>query len=280
MVRVRYSFGSRHTGRIENIKKQRPKYPDVMKEVIRISDIVLEILDARYITETRNKEIEEDIKKQGKKIIFILNKADLVNKTELEKSLPKDLKPYVFVSTKTKRGSRDLRDKIKIESKRIDLGEKKRVHVGVIGYPNAGKSSVINLITRRGVTGTSRQAGYTKGMQKVRMSEGILILDTPGVIPESKYSTDAKMSFSEDAKVGARSYNDIKDPEDIIHYLMKDHSKEIEKYYKIEAKGDSEILIEKLGKEKNFLKKGGKIDIDRTSRIILRDWQEGNIRVK
>ena len=61
MVRVRYSFGSRHTGRIENIKKQRQKYPKIMKDVIAISDIVLEVLDARYIEETRNVEIEEQI---------------------------------------------------------------------------------------------------------------------------------------------------------------------------------------------------------------------------
>ena len=58
MVRVRYSFGCRHTGRITNIKKQRGKYPDVMRNVIEISDVVLEVLDARYIEETRNLEIE------------------------------------------------------------------------------------------------------------------------------------------------------------------------------------------------------------------------------
>ncbi len=280
MVRVRYSFGSRHTGRIENIKKQKKKYPDVMREVIGISEVILEILDSRYIEETRNKEIEEEIKKQGKKIIFVLNKADLIDSEKLEKTLPKDLKPYVFVSAKTRKGSNNLRNKIKIESKRADIGEKKRVHIGVIGYPNSGKSSIINLITRRGVTGTSRQAGYTKGMQKIKMSEGILILDTPGVIPESKYSSSAKMTFSEDAKVGARSYNDVKDPEDIVHHLMKDFSKKIEQYYKIDSEGDSEILIEKLGHERNFLKKKGKVDIDRTSRIILRDWQEGKIKIK
>tara|TARA_Y100000310_G_scaffold161531_1_gene161406 strand:- start:493 stop:1335 length:843 start_codon:yes stop_codon:yes gene_type:complete len=280
MVRVRYSFGSRHTGRIENIKKQKKKYPDVMKEVIGISEIILEILDSRYIEETRNKEIENEIKKQGKKIIYILNKSDLVDSEKLEKNLPKDLKPYVFVSAKTRKGSGNLRNKIKIESKRADIGEKKRVHVGVIGYPNSGKSSIINLITRRGVTGTSKQAGYTKGMQKIKMSDGILILDTPGVIPESKYSSSAKMTFSEDAKVGARSYNDVKDPEDIVHYLMKDFSKQIENHYKIDSNNDSEILIEELGKKLNFLKKKGKVDVDRTSRIVLRDWQEGKIKIK
>jgi len=73
MVRVRYSFGCRHTGRIANIKKQRGKYPDVMKDVVRISDIVLEILDARYIEETRNLAVDSnsvsyDVSLKGKSV--------------------------------------------------------------------------------------------------------------------------------------------------------------------------------------------------------------------
>ena len=189
------------------------------------------------------------------------------------------MKPYVFVSATKRTGSKDLRDKVKIEAKRVDLGEHMtRVHVGIVGYPNSGKSSIINLITRRGVTGTSKQAGHTKGMQKVRMSDKILILDTPGVIPEEEYSTDKRSKLFQDAKVGARTYSDVKDPEDVVDFLMKTHAKRIEKYYKIEAKGDSEFLIEEFGKQKNFLKKGGVVDLDRASRLILKDWQEGKIK--
>ncbi|MCG8699644.1 MAG: hypothetical protein MI922_16435, partial [Bacteroidales bacterium] len=73
MVRVRYSFGSRHTGRIANIKKQRVKYPAVMREVIGISDVVLEVLDARFIEETRNVEIEELVDSLGKRLVFVFN---------------------------------------------------------------------------------------------------------------------------------------------------------------------------------------------------------------
>ena len=79
MVRVRYSFGSRHTGKLKNIKKQRGKYPDVMKNVVDISDIVLEVLDSRFVEETRNEALEKRLKKSGKKVVFVLNKADLVN---------------------------------------------------------------------------------------------------------------------------------------------------------------------------------------------------------
>jgi len=326
MVRVRYSFGSRHTGRITNIKKQRGKYPDVMKEVVRISDIVLEILDVRFIDETRNLEVEESILVSDKKLVYILNKSDLVDIEKVKKELPGWMKPYVFVSATEGIGLKDLKARIKMEAKRIlaarnlagevpkevpkngkkekflipELASKKRIHVGVIGYPNTGKSSVINFITRKGVTKTSKQAGWTKGMQKIRMSENILILDTPGVIPDSQYSSESN-SFAKDVKVGGRTYSNVKNPENVVYYLMsapdpKDennltdkekkaveeaerNSKAIREFYGIETEGDVNDLIEELGTKKNFLGKGKIIDVDRTARIILRDWQEGKIRV-
>jgi len=346
MVRVRYSFGCRHTGRIANIKKQRGKYPDVMKDVVRISDIVLEILDARYIEETRNLAVEEDVLKQGKVLVYVFNKCDLVDVKELEEQIPSWMKPYVFVSATGNIGLREIKARIKMESKRIlagwrksadgsslvaggkgdkskfnknddkkardkkakatrgevvrDMSGAKRVHVGVVGYPNAGKSSVINFITRRGVAKTAKQAGFTKGMQKIRLSEDILILDTPGVIPVDKYSTESK-TFARDVKVGGRTYSDVKDPEDVVYYLMtapapKDadnvtkseqmlideavnNATAIEEFYGIEAEGNAEDLIEALGKQKGFLGKGGKVDVDRSARIILRDWQKGDIEV-
>ena len=314
-MRIRYSFGSRHTGRIKNIKKQRGKYPDVVREVVRISDIVLEVLDARFVEETRNLEVEKDVLKQGKKLIYVLNKADLIGRVggrwQVEGELPDDLTPRVFVSVKSKMGARDLRNRIKIEASRIlkkfdgnrqqAIGDGegfRRVHVGIVGYPNVGKSSLINLLGRRGAAMTSAKAGFTRGMQKIRMSEGILILDTPGVIPTSEYSTEVG-SFAKDVKVGARSYDDVKNPEDVVFYLMtaptpKDeenvsvaekkaikeaeiNSKKIEKFYGVDAGGDSEVLIEELGKAKGFLGKGGKVDVDRSARLVLRDWQEGKI---
>jgi ribosome biogenesis GTPase A len=279
MVRIRYSFSSRRTGKIENIKKQRGKYPDVMKEVVRISDIILEILDVRFIEETRNLKIEENILNSGKVLVYVFNKVDLVNEKEVEKTIPKWMRPYVFVSTTEGIGLNKLKARIKMEAKRVlknRTDKKERVHIGVIGYPNAGKSSVINFVTRRGAAKTAKQAGFTRGMQKIKLSEGILILDTPGVIPSSKYSTDSQ-SFAEDVKVGGRTYSDVKDPEDVVYYLMKDEKDKIERFYNIDAKGDVEFLINEIGKMKGFLGKGGKVDVDRTARLILRDWQEGKI---
>jgi len=303
-MRVRYSFGSRHTGSIGNILKQKVKFPIVMKEVIDISDIILQVLDARFVEDMRNEDLEKMLVRKKKKTSYVLNKADLVNVSDIESKLPADMRPYVFVSVKTGQGIKDLRNRISIEAKRVEIPSgMNRVQVGVVGYPNAGKSSLINKIARRGVASISKHAGHTKGMQKIRLSEDILLLDTPGVIPDSKYSTDRKDLASRDAKLGSRTYSNVKDPEDVVNYLISppkkpkkegeeedeesknvveeitDISRAIDKFYEIDSYGDSEVLIEKIGKKKNFLKKGGEVDTDRAARLILRDWQDGKIKL-
>jgi ribosome biogenesis GTPase A len=281
MVRVRYSFGSRHTGKLDNIKKQRKKFPKVMEEVIRVSDVVLQVLDARFIKETRNFELERKIKKEGKTIIFVLNKSDLVDKREVEKRLK--IKPYVFVSCSKRQGSGKLRDLIKRVVRKIDLPEnKKRAQVGIVGYPNTGKSSLINLLTGRTVARTGNEAGFTKGMQKVRLTSDILILDTPGVIPESEYSMDDKDKIAKQAKIGAKSIGKLRDPELAVQGLLNDDKfrKILEKFYSIKSEGDSDVFLEGIGKKKGFLKKGGVIQLDRTARDVLRDWQNGVIKIK
>src|SRR4030042_2166696 len=107
-------------------------------------DIILEILDARFPKEMQNKEIEKLIKDKGKKVIYVLNKSDLTRKRD------KSLNPRVFVSCKNRKGINELRDKIKQEAAKFkSTGDFNRVHVGIVGYPNTGKSSLINLLIRR-----------------------------------------------------------------------------------------------------------------------------------
>ena len=184
-MRPRYSFSSRHTGTIANSNKHRIPIPKMVKEVIRISDIVLEVLDARFIEDTRNRELERMILDLGKKIIFVLNKADLIDVVELKKNIDLEgLKPYVLVSCRTREGIKELRTRIKIEAKRMK--QERNTHIGIIGYPNTGKSSIINVIAGGGRAKTASESGFTKGMQKIRLAKGVLLLDTPGVMPEKE----------------------------------------------------------------------------------------------
>jgi ribosome biogenesis GTPase A len=279
-MRVKYSFSSRRTGNISNIKKQREKFPKIVLNMLRICDIILEVLDARFIGRTRNLYIEDKIARAGKKLIYIINKIDLVNREELKKELrEKNIYPYALISCKKRIGGVDLRNIIKIEAKRVKT-RFNRIQVGIIGYPNTGKSSLINFLTGSGSAKTGKQPGFTKGMQKIKLTAGILLIDTPGVIPDIEYSDSMRENVARHAIVNARSYNDVKEPEFIVHKIMQDFPEILDKYYNINSNGDAEILIESLGKKKLFLIKGGLVDVDRTARFILRDWQEGKIRAK
>ncbi len=266
------------------------KYPQIAKNIIDTSDIILEVIDTRFLEETRNKELEKEIEKQKKKIIYVLNKADLL-KTKKLNEIKRTVYPYAIVSCTKRVGIKNLRNLIKKISKKIEKrekreikkdkvveGEDKRIKIGVIGYPNAGKSTLINLLSGKSGAGVGSEAGFTRNVQKIRLSEGIVLIDSPGVIPEDQYSTTDKKKISEATLFGGKSYTQVKDPDIIINELFKKHQSALEKYYKIKAK-DSDELIEKIGRKRGFLKKGNQVNADKSSREILRAWQKGEIRV-
>lgn len=276
-MRVRYSFSSRRTRHLKNIKKQRKKFPDILVKVVKDSDILIEILDIRFITETRNIEAEKWISEQNKKLIIVFNKTDLLNKEELKKRVSEleHSRPFLFISCKSRNGISILRNVIKKEAGKI---KKEKIFVGIIGYPNTGKSSVINALIGKNSAKTASEAGFTKVMQKIKLSNNIFLLDTPGVIPSIEYSSKEQKKLSRDAYIGVRTYTKVSNPEFIISDIMKTFPGVIEKYYNIESNGDVEVLIEKLGRKKSILKKGSVIDEDKTARLILKEWQEGKIK--
>lgn len=281
-MRVKYIFSSRRNRRIENIKKQKQEFPEITQKVINNSDIILEVLDARFIEETRNKEIEKLVLKNKKKLIFVINKSDLINKDKIKKEELSEIYPYVFVSAKARKGTKELRNRIKIESKKVENiidKETGRISVGIIGYPNTGKSSLINTLKGKRVAGTGSEAGFTKGLQKIKLSEGLLLVDSPGVIPKEEYSQTVKEKIAKSAKLGGKSFSQIKEPDIVISKIINDHQNALEEHYGIKTEGDSEVLIEELGKRKGFLKKKGIVDEDKTARFILREWQEGKIKI-
>jgi hypothetical protein len=282
-TKVSKKFGKKRIRNLDNIDKEKESYLELSEKIIDKSDIILELLDSRFIKETRNKTIEKKIKEKNKRIIYVLNKIDLVtNKEKLYRQVS-FLLPRVFVSCKNYKGINELRQKIKNISKKI-ITEKtnlNKITVGVIGYPNTGKSSLINILTGKNSLGVSPKAGFTKGIIKINLTKDIVLLDSPGIIPDEKYSNMNNDLMIEQAKIGARDYTNLKNPDLFVLKIMKEYPNLLEKYYNLDTKeinGDPEALITSLGRKKGFLRKGGFIDEDKTARLIIKDWQEGKIK--
>src|SRR4030042_833292 len=130
--------------------KQKPAIPVLIDNVIKEADILLEILDARFMEKTRNIEIENKAKVLGKTLIYVLNKSDLIDikNPKMEDGF-EDLKPKLFFSSKNRKGVATLRKIIKIEVKKM---KKDIVNVRIVGYPNTGKSSLANILVGKSVS--------------------------------------------------------------------------------------------------------------------------------
>ena len=236
----------------------------IVDRVIDEADIVLMVVDARMVAKTRNEEIERKVHAAGKTLITVINKADLVDKDQLEQYKQK-LHPCVFVSAQKFYGMTKLRHMILRFSDDV-------VTVGVVGYPNTGKSSVINALKGKSSAPVSSVSGYTKGRQNIRVDNRIRIIDTPGVL--SEFDDVAKIEHTITASV-----TKIKNPDIAFYDLYEHYAKELLRYYKIkDLTLDAESALEEIAKKLNRFKSGGVPDVETAARIIIQEWQKGKIQ--
>ncbi|MBW6516990.1 MAG: 50S ribosome-binding GTPase [ANME-2 cluster archaeon] len=251
-------------------------YKRISQDVIRKADVLLEVVDARFPDETRNSEVERDIARAKKPFIIVINKCDLVSKEKLErtKSRLSKIAPTVFISSKDRYGTTMLRHKI-LEIANIKGRE---ILVGSVGYPNTGKSSVVNAVTGKHSAGTSPISGHTKGVQHIKAGSRIKFIDTPGVIP-----FDENDEYIQ-GMLAVKDSTHLKDPIGvalkIIEKLCDENKPSLESFYHITIEEENSYeVLELIGRESNFLKKKGEVDETRAAVKIIIDWQKGQLMV-
>ena len=288
----------------------RKLYIKILEQVLENSDVILEVLDARDPLSCRSKEIENKINLiKNKKIILVLNKIDLIplqNAIDWQKYLSKEYPCVLFKSNtqtqNTNLSQSNLFDKNLKEQKdyineilksnktigseellnilknyaRIDVNTKSNITVGVIGIPNVGKSSLINSMTRGKNVGVSNTPGYTKGLQEVILDNNLRLLDCPGVVMTNDENNILHNIIRTE---------DIKEPLDVVGKIMKKMNQEyFLKTYDVDIKvlKGSELTVEKImylvGEKLKKYKKGGIVDLDKTARIVINDWNLGKLK--
>ncbi|RMA97693.1 YlqF/YawG family GTPase [Hydrogenothermus marinus] len=243
----------------------------IAKQVLKDSNVILQVLDARIPFETRNKTVEQLAKERNKKLIFILNKSDLVDKSFLEKA-KKELEkeyPTIIFSVKNNKGLKELLSLLRKIAK-----EKGIIKVGILGYPNVGKSSLINSLKRKKVATTSPKPGMTRGKQLIKLDENIFLIDTPGIIT---------LEYPEDlALKGSWIPDKLEYPVDVaiklLEKILEKKPDALEKAYKIKVDNNPVKTLENIGEKLNYKISGGDIDYDRVAKKILWDWLKGNLK--
>ena len=238
-------------------------------------DVIIEILDARAPHSSSNPVIDKIIKE--KPVIKVLNKSDLSDPLDTKKWQQyfnkSEYQNSIAINAMTSESKNEL---VNLISQLSERKEGKNTLTMVVGIPNVGKSSVINMLAGKKIARTGNEPAITKGQQKINLRNGIMLIDTPGILwpkiedPESGLKLAALGSIRNTA-VG---YDEIAIY--IIKFLMQKYPDYLKARYKIDLLSqDEHEIIKLLAKKRGCLSKGGKIDLTKISEIIADDLRKG-----
>ncbi|XP_014243621.1 nucleolar GTP-binding protein 2 [Cimex lectularius] len=247
-------------------------------KVVDSSDILLMVLDARDPLGTRSHYVEQFLRdnKPHKHLVFILNKVDLVPTWVTQRwvaILSREYPTIAFhASMNHPFGKGTLINLLRQFSKLH--ADKKQISVGLVGYPNVGKSSIINSLRSKKVCKVAPIAGETKVWQYVTLMRRIYLIDCPGVI----YATGESEHDTEKVLKGIVRIENVQEPEQYIPALLNKIKKEyICRTYGIDNWEDDTDFLQKMAEKTGKLLKGGEPDVHIVSRMVLNDLQRGKL---
>lgn len=254
-------------------------------EHLKAVDVAAELLDARIPLASANPMVEELL--SGKPRIVILNKADLADSgmTKAWESYYKR-KGVAAVSMSCGNGKDKKKFLRLIKEAAGPMLEKwkrrglktRSARIMILGIPNVGKSTLINFISGTAAARTANTPGHTRGKQWVRLSQGLDLLDTPGVLwPKFEDQVAALRLAATGAIAG-----DVFDADTVVPELMRVLARTApdalrEKYGIEDAAADPQILLAQAGKRRGCILPGGAIDYARAQTMILNDFRSGKL---
>lgn len=256
----------------------------IIKEKLRMVDVVIEILDARAPKSSVNKGLRQMIGE--KPLLRIMNKVDLSDPNENKKWLIELNKEEMTIPLDSIGGLKNLGivtdalDKL-LKDKEIAAKAKGKtiypIKAMVVGIPNSGKSTFMNNLAKRKVMATGDRPGVTKNQEYLKASDKLILLDNPGVLWPKFEDQEQGMIL---ALLGAIK-EDIVPISYVAEYGIKrikeDYPELLKERYDLEALGTDSEVIEAIGRKRGCLMRGGEVDALKTYDVFLRDLRSGRL---
>ena len=250
-----------------------------IKQVLPQIDLIIEVLDARIPFSSQNPMLS--MLRGEKPCIRVLSKTDLAdpettliwqNYLEQEKGV------------KTLAVTTQQPDKIKQITQLCHKmvpgkgGNDKLIKTMIMGIPNVGKSTIINILADRIIAKTGNEPAVTKRQQRITLKNNIVLSDTPGVLwpnVENKNS-GYRLAITGAIKDTALNYDDI--AFFAAEYLLDHYPEQLKSRYQLEQLPDNESdLMEVIGRKRGCLRSGKQVDLEKTSKILISEYRAGTI---
>ena len=259
------------------------KTRELIQENLKAVDLVIEIVDSRIPVSSRNPIIDEIV--SGKPRIIVLGKADLADEEETarwadELSKSEGVRRVMALNLQSGENIKKLLKAFETEQKKRDevKSVKRPLRIMIVGVPNVGKSSLINRLTGKRSAQTGDKPGVTKGKQWLTLSNGMQLLDTPGILwpkfEDPQVGLDLAFCGSiKDDIIGVQDLGF-----ELIKVLGNEYPDMLKERYKLdEVSEDALENMDNIARKRGFILSGGRIDYERTARAVLDEFRGGKI---
>ena len=248
-----------------------------IKEVLPQVDIIIEVVDARIPYSSENPLIGAIREKTP--CIKVLNKSDLADPDVTQQWIDyleqdQDIKAIAITTSKPEQVHQITKLCEQMLPNR--LGQDKQIRAMIVGIPNVGKSTIINILADRIIAKTGNEPAVTKNQQRIRLPSGIMLSDTPGFLwPKIENANSGyRLAVTGAIKDTAIEYEDI--AYYAAEYLIAHYLPRLQKRYEFEETPQSDHeLMELIAKRRGALRAGGHFDIYKVSTILLNELRSG-----
>jgi len=242
-------------------------------------DLIIELLDCRLPYSSQNPSIAT--LGENKPCIKILSKSDLAD-PEITAQWQEYFEREASVKTllTTLEQSDKAQKLLSLCRKLVPTKSKSKFNIlaMITGIPNVGKSTLINAVAGRVVAKTGNEPAITKGLQKIKIDDGIMFLDTPGILWPKIHNENSgyRLAAAGSIKDTATEIDDIAFY--LSAFLIKHYPQLLIDRYEIDTLPATEIeFLELLGAQRGCLRAGGHVDLEKVSAILVNEFRAGKL---
>jgi ribosome biogenesis GTPase A len=242
-------------------------------------DLVIEVLDARMPLSSRNPLVRE--LRGGKPFIEVLTRSDLADPavTRLWLDAPSDDPARVAVIACSNERPPETRSRLfALLDEQAKRRPGKSLRLLIAGIPNVGKSTLINTLMNRTVAAVSDRPAVTKQQQRVELSNGMSLTDTPGLMSPKIEDEAMALRLALGGAIPATAVDYETIALAAAPYLLAQYGALLDARFKLGVlPTGAEALLEAIGARRGFRRLGGGIDLHKASEVLVNEFRSGKL---
>lgn len=254
---------------------------DIEDNKIKLADVILYVLDARAPFSCMNPNVNKIV--HGKPIIYVFNKMDLADEkriSEIQKEFIDSGKTTILVSSNNSNFKNAVKSALKtVLKEKIERHKEKGMtatyKVLVLGVPNTGKSTLINMLAGVKKANTGNIAGVTRVNQWIKIDEMFMLLDTPGVL-WPKFDDGLSRNLAYVGSLSDKAFDMVDLGFELMQIIYEKYPEKLKEKYDVDYSFEEFIeLYDRICLKRGFIMRGNEIDYERAGKTFITEFRNG-----